>query len=148
MLDPGSPCPSCHCSVVEGLTLDPRASATVWLLQTPRGLQAAELWLGCWCNRVLGAEIWGQPSCSERWGGCRTAQARRLQTAVCSQGYSSLGTGQIPGPGCEKLDRGGSQDSGPVGCRLRPNASSGQEEHSGQGWPFLSPGQGGGRAPA
>ena len=47
-----------------------------------------------------------------------------------------------------KLDHGGSQDSGPMGCRSRPNASSGQEEHSGQGWPFLSPGQGGGRAPA
>lgn len=45
-----------------------------------------------------------------------------------------------------KLDRGGSQDSSPVGCRLRPNASSGQEQHNRQGWPFLSPGQGSGRA--
>lgn len=47
-----------------------------------------------------------------------------------------------------KLDRGGSQDPGPMGCRLKPNASSGQEQRSRQGWPSLSPGQGGGRAPA
>ena len=43
-----------------------------------------------------------------------------------------------------KLDRGGSQDPGPMGCRLKPNASSGQEQRSRQGWPAHHPGQGSG----
>lgn len=97
VLSPGSPCPSCHCSVV-GSHLGPQGLSHSLALADARGLQAAELWLGCWCNRVLGAEIWGPPSCSERWGGCRTAQARRLQTAVCSQGYSSPGNRPDPRP--------------------------------------------------
>lgn len=50
------PVPSCHCSVV-GTHFGPQGLGHSLALADASGLQAVELWLGRWCNWVLGAEI-------------------------------------------------------------------------------------------